>query len=403
MYPEFDSTIFLRDQISAVVDFYRPAAVDPDGGFYHCFRDDGSVCDTIGRHLVSSTRFVYLFATAARILGDTSLVPLVQHGLEYLYSGHYREATGGFLWEIEMAREDGSRSTDDSIVAYGMAFVILAGSAAVKAGIETGHELIRLAWRVLEEDFWEPKYGLYADRRSGDRRDLSPYRGQNANMHLCEACLAAYEAGGDIKFLDRAVTLAEALTRDRTIETDGLIWEHYRADWTVDWDFHRDKPNDLFRPWGYQPGHHVEWSKLLLEIQRYRPAEWIVPRARQLFDAAVRFGWDEKYTGLYYGFAPDRSITADDKYYWVHAEAIGAAALLHEATGAPQYRDWYERLWQYSWDHLVDHRYGGWFRILDRTNAPYSSLKSPPGKTGYHPVGACVTALSVYDSPAPQD
>src|SRR3546814_13519375 len=42
---------------------------------------------------------------------------------------------------------------------------------------------------------------------------VSKYRGQNANMHACEALLAAYEATGAAHFLERAATLAEHMTR----------------------------------------------------------------------------------------------------------------------------------------------------------------------------------------------
>jgi mannose/cellobiose epimerase-like protein (N-acyl-D-glucosamine 2-epimerase family) len=41
----------------------------------------------------------------------------------------------------------------------------------------------------------------------------------------------------------------------------------------------------------------------------------------------------------------------------------------------------------------VDHRYGAWFRILDRKNRKYSDEKSPAGKTDYHTMGACHEVL----------
>ncbi len=381
--------------MASIIDFYRTHAFDPEGGFHHCLRDDGSVCAPGPRHLVSSTRFVYLFSNGVRVLGDDSLRPLVRHALTYLTHRHYRPDTDTFRWELS--------PDDNTAYAYGLAFVLLAGSAAVAAGEEDGRWAIERAVAILERDFWEPDAGLYADERGADGHELAPYRGQNANMHLCEAHIAAAEATGESAYLDRALRIAEAITRRLPATTDGRIWEHYHADWSVDWEFHRDQPDDLFRPWGFQPGHHAEWSKLLLQLNARRPQEWLVPRARELFEIAVSAGWDSEYGGLYYGFAPDGSITSSDKYYWVQTEAIGAAALLHRETGESQYREWYTRLWEYSWQHLIDHRHGGWYRILDRQNRPYSDLKSPPGKAGYHPVGACVAALEAYSPASPQD
>ena len=71
------------------------------------------------------------------------------------------------------------------------------------------------------------------------------------------------------------------------------------------------------------------------------------------------------------------------------------AALLAQRTGEARYWDWYQRLWAYSWAHMVDHRYGAWFRILDADNRKYSDEKSPAGKTDYHTMGACYEVLNV--------
>jgi len=394
-FPDFTSPVFLRSHIEKIVRFYAEHAVDPAGGFFHCFSDDGTVCDTRGRHLVSSTRFVYLFAVASILFQSDEYRWLARHGLSYLEDFHYSPETGGYLWEIEMPRPDRSRSDDETIYAYGIAFVLLAGATATAAGVRGGTETIERAWTILETKFWSTEYRLYADEYTPGEETPAPYRGQNANMHICEACLAAYEATGEDRFLYRAIEIADAVTRRQTGPTGGLIWEHYHADWTPDFDFHRDKPDDLFRPWGFQPGHHAEWSKLLLQIHRFSSEASLVDRARELFEAATTRGWDDQYGGLYYGFAPDGAITSSDKYYWVQAEAIGAAALLYGETGEATYADWYRRLWEYSWTHFIDHRYGGWFRVLDRSGRRREAIKSPPGKTGYHPAGACLTALEV--------
>ena len=53
----------------------------------------------------------------------------------------------------------------------------------------------------------------------------------------------------------------------------------------------------------------------------------------------------------------------------------------------------YDRLWAYSWTHLVDHRHGAWLRILTPDNRAYSDEKSPAGKTDYHTMGACWDVL----------
>jgi mannose/cellobiose epimerase-like protein (N-acyl-D-glucosamine 2-epimerase family) len=158
----------------------------------------------------------------------------------------------------------------------------------------------------------------------------------------------------------------------------------------------------------FQTGHQTEWTKLLLQLDRLcaraglAPDPSRLPRARALFDAAMQLGWDEQHGGLIYGFAPDGAPCDRDKYHWVQAESLAAAAWLAVAldrAGAPAdevalYWRWYERLWAYAWAHFVDHQHGAWFRILAPDNTKLTDEKSPAGKVDYHSMGACYDVLA---------
>ena len=67
--PDFRAPAFLRAHIADVMAFYEGRCVDPSGGFYQFFKDDGSVYDARTRHLVSSTRYVFTQAMGAQHLG----------------------------------------------------------------------------------------------------------------------------------------------------------------------------------------------------------------------------------------------------------------------------------------------------------------------------------------------
>ncbi|MCB1714966.1 MAG: AGE family epimerase/isomerase [Candidatus Competibacteraceae bacterium] len=394
---DFRSADFLKEHIRSIMAFYHPRCVDPAGGFFQNFRDDGSIYDADTRHLVSSTRFVFNYAKAARFFNEPEYLDLARHGVRFLREQHRNPQTGGYAWLLS-----GTQVQDATNHCYGLAFVMLAYACALQAGIDEAGGYLEETWQLLERYFWSPEDGLYSDEISADWQTVSPYRGQNANMHSCEALLAAFETSGDHKYLTRASQLAHnitvrqaAQTSETVITPGGLIWEHYDSNWQVDWNYNKDNPRHLFRPWGFQPGHQTEWTKLLLLLDRYAPADWQVVRAQTLFDAALAQAWDEKYGGICYGFAPDGSVCDGDKYFWVQAETLAAAALLAERTGEARYWDWYQRIWAYAWAHMVDHQYGAWYRILDRQNRKYDELKSPVGKTDYHTMGACYDVLKV--------
>ena len=83
------------------------------------------------------------------------------------------------------------------------------------------------------------------------------YRGQNANMHACEAALWAFEATGQKEpYLSRAKTLANSVVKTlgsltvpqkaRSAKTPqfsekvaGFIWEHYDTEWNINYDYNR--------------------------------------------------------------------------------------------------------------------------------------------------------------------
>ncbi len=418
--PDFRTPEALRAHIAETMAFYHPRCIDPAGGFFHYFKDDGTVYDASHRHLVSSTRFVFNYAMAANEFGaeDAALredyLKAVRHGVAYLRDKHFDAQSGGYAWTIRDGQPE-----DLSQQCYGAAFVLLAYSCALKADIGEARGWMGEVWDLLEQRYWEPQHGLYRDEavidpQSGDWQ-FSGYRGQNANMHMCEAMLAAYEASREQRYLDRALLLATNMTQRQADKAGGLVWEHYDRDWNVDQDFNRDDPRNLFKPWGFQPGHQTEWSKLLLILDGHlrdagRPQDWLVGKARALFDEAVSKSWDEEFGGLVYGFAPialrapgvegreladgETFICDEDKYFWVQAETIATAARLALATGDDAYWQWYDRLWDYAWQHMIDHRYGAWYRILDRQNRKYDDEKSPAGKTDYHTMGAAHDVLA---------
>ena len=413
--PDFRSIDFLRGHIRDTMAFYHPRCIDPAGGFFHYFRDDGNVYDASQRHLVSSTRFVFNYAMAALEFGaeDPGLqreyLAAVRHGLAYLRDRHRHAASGGYVWTLRDGRPE-----DTTQHCYGAAFVLLAYATALKGGVEEARPWLDETWQLLEQRYWDAAAGLYRDEADLDWH-FSDYRGQNANMHMCEAMLAAFEASGERRYLERALLLADHMTRRQAAQSGGLVWEHYDRDWNIDTDYHRDDPRHLFRPWGFQPGHQTEWAKLLLILDghlraRGQALEWLRPKARELFDRAVASAWDEEFGGLVYGFAPEslrkdipgrrlpdgmHFVCDEDKYFWVQAESIATAARLAHSLGEPDYWAWYQRLWNYAWTHMVDHRHGAWYRILDRENRKYSDEKSPAGKTDYHTMGACHDVLAV--------
>lgn len=391
--PNFESPSFLEQHIQSILSFYEPRVFSPQGGFYGCFLDNGDCFDPHSRHLVGSARYVVNYATAYRLYGKAAHLEWAHWGFDYLNKNHKQE-NGAYAWLLEK-----NIVTDSRVLVYGHAFVLLAAASCLQVGILPALIMLSEIFDFLEKYFWDEKIGAYADERDGSLEKLSPYRGQNANMHMCEALLAAWQASGDVRFLDRAERLAKRFTVDLAAQTDGRIWEHYDANWHVDMQFNIDSPNDRYKPWGFQPGHQSEWSKLLLILNAERPDGIWLDRAKALYDQTMKTGWDKEFGGIVYGVAPDGRYCAAEKYFWVQAESFAAAWRLYRATGDETYLRDYRRIWHWSWRHMIDHTNGAWFRVRNRDGSAIDNKKSPLGKTDYHTLGACWDVLSTMNVP----
>ena len=382
------SRSFLQDQIEKIVNFYYPECIDEKlGGYINQFRDDGSIFDDQTKHLVGTCRFVYIFSIAAILTEKSEYKKAARHGVQFLLN-HHRQSKGGYAWILE-----GLKVSDATNHCYGHAFVLLAFATSLKAGIQESAEPLVETFNLMERHFWRQADRLYVDEISSDWSIVDPYRGQNANMHTCEAMIAAFEATGETNYLDRATALAIRVCVDMTQQSDGMIWEHYDKNWDPDWQYNLDDPKNLFRPFGYLVGHWMEWAKLLLILEENNPQEWMLPHAKRLFNAAIEQGWDHNSGGMNYAVSPNGEIIDTDRYYWVLSETVAAAGLLANRTGDSTYTDWYSKSWTWSLENLVDQQYGGWYRVLDNKNQRYNDLKSPASKTDYHPVAACWEVL----------
>ncbi|MEN9383829.1 MAG: hypothetical protein RL323_972, partial [Pseudomonadota bacterium] len=82
--PVFDSRSFLTQHIDTTLRFYERQGFDPDGGFFHYYRDDGSIYNRGHRHLVSATRLVFNWAMAHRHTGRAPYLDWARHALQHL-------------------------------------------------------------------------------------------------------------------------------------------------------------------------------------------------------------------------------------------------------------------------------------------------------------------------------
>ena len=303
-----------------------------------------------------------------------------------LLTRHRDARHGGYFSSFDV---DGPRERDK--LAYGHAFVLLAASSAKCAGHPDADKLLADASEVIDTRFWEQNPGASAEEFHEDWSPFSAYRGQNSNMHLTEALMAAFEATGNRAYLDKAERIADLLLRCNAAAAEWRVPEHFHADWSVDVDY---RGSDVFRPYGYTPGHALEWVRLALQLSALggRKEEWLPDAARRLFAQAVAQGWDFARGGLYYTTEYDGTPRVRDRLWWPHCEGVGAAHFLGAQGGDASAEAWYRRFWDFLARHIIDRREGGWRPQLDERLTPVSGYFV--GKPDlYHALQACLIPL----------
>jgi mannose/cellobiose epimerase-like protein (N-acyl-D-glucosamine 2-epimerase family) len=88
---DFYSKSFLVEHIQSILAFYQPVVMDQSGGYFHNFKDDGTVFNSGFKQLVSSTRIIVNYARSASLLGNEEYKARALHGLNYLEQVHWQE------------------------------------------------------------------------------------------------------------------------------------------------------------------------------------------------------------------------------------------------------------------------------------------------------------------------
>ncbi|MBM6593647.1 AGE family epimerase/isomerase [Microvirga pudoricolor] len=376
---------WLLEQADALFGFFQYDLTHPDGGFVTFDRAGPVASGEPVRQIHNTSRMVHCFSIG-HLLGQPGCEDIVDHGMRYLWESHRDGQHGGYVWSL-----DDAGPKDDTKQAYGHAFVLLAASSAKVVGHPLAEPLLADVTQVLEDRFWEERHGAVAEEFARDWSPLSAYRGQNSNMHLTEALMAAFEATGERLYLERAERIASLVIGRHAAALDGRVAEHFTADWTLDRAY---RGFEVFRPYGLTPGHWLEWSRLLLQLWALggKRHPWMPDMAETLFRRSVDLGWDRVHGGFFYTLDWDDTPSLRHKLWWPLAEGIGAAAFLCEHRPNAFYESWYRRFWHTAAAHFIDRDHGGWHPELTEDLRIGSALFT--GKPDlYHALQACLIPL----------
>lgn len=388
-----------NQEFSALIDFARQSRCEHG---FSTMDATGNADQSAALQLWINCRMTHVFCLAA-LGGDASAREYAQHGIDCLRKFFYDAEFGGFFTTLDYG---GTSVQDDRKAGYAHAFVLLAASSGIQAGIAGAEDVYQLARQVHETHFWEPEHGLVCESWDRTFRHSEEYRGANANMHTLEAALAAWDATADPRWLEKSAAIVSFILA-QAAQIGWRIPEHFDSAWNLLPDFNVDHPADPFRPYGVTPGHGIEWARLALQFwagldrlvgdipQDLRVfADQLPEVAYSLLITALADGWNvDGKPGIVYTTNFDGEPVVHQRMHWTICEGLSATAAF--ATYAEQVGDfeklaqmehWFTTFCEYAQKYLIEDP-GRWIHELDRDNRP--SAITWPGKPDiYHAVQA---------------
>lgn len=271
---------------------------------------------------------------------------------------------------------------------YEHAFVILAASSGILADCPGAEALLQEALLIFDRYFWQEEEGLACDTWNREFSLLDPYRGINSNMHTVEAFLAVADVTGRETYRERAGRIIRQVCQWAE-ENEWRLPEHFTQDWLPDYEYHRECPEDPFKPYGATPGHGIEWARLILQwALSSQPQEDFISKAEKLYERAIGDGWyGDGKVGIVYTTDWKGKPIVRDRMHWTLAEAINTAAVLYRVTGKKIYADQYGAFLSYLDQWVLDRNHGSWLSQLDENNQVKDTVW--PGKPDiYHALQA---------------
>lgn len=296
---------------SVLIPAWTGRAVRPGhAGFVERFDPADPACDPgpIRTTLVTA-RLTYVFSHAHLLDPQGNALAAARHGFAFLRDVCREGGEGRFLHSV---REDGT-PVDARTDLYDLAFVLFAMAWYYRATRDD--QALAIADEVIgfiEREMAHPQGGF-----AEDTLGTLPRR-QNPHMHLLEAFHALAEATGEQRWLDHANAIVR-LAREHLVDTEtGTLGEYFTDGW---------QPASGAAGMICEPGHHFEWTWLLLHHWRLTGDNEARDLAGTLYDFAIRYGLDDGTAGPLAAFDVfDRAgtVTASTKLLWPQTEAIKA-------------------------------------------------------------------------------
>lgn len=344
------------------------------GGFYGRIDGNEKAYPNEDKGGILNARILWTYSSAYRIYKDTAYLRLATRARDYIMAHFIDKQYGGAYRSVNAKGEPSDTRKQvytQTFFIYGMAEYYRA--TGDKEALKTAKDIFETFEKYALDKESNGYFEVFTRewQRSHDlligETTVNDEKTMNTHLHLMEAYTNLYRVWPDKRMADRLKNLVEIFL-DNIIDkqTSHLIC------------FMDRKWKSTSRIDSY--GHDIEASWLLYEAASLLGDADLLTRVKQvsikIADAASE------------GLQPDGSLVyekdlstghmATERSWWPQSEAIVGFLNAFEVTGNEKYLDRSVNCWNYTKQHLVDNKNGGWF-----SGASESGVVSHGDKAGF--------------------
>jgi mannobiose 2-epimerase len=385
----------LKSEVSAnltknLLSYWSDRMVDNvNGGFYGRIDGNDKVAPNEDRGGILNARILWTYSSAYRIMKDTAYLRLATRAKEYIMAHFIDKEYGGAYRSVNAKGEP----SDTRKQVYTMTFFIYgmaeySRATGDKEALKTAQDIFETFekyaldresngyFEVFSRDWKRTRDRLIGETTINDEKTM------NTHLHLMESYANLYRVWPDKRMAERLKNLVEIFL-DKIIDkkTSHLIC-------FMDRNWSSTSKIDSY-------GHDIEASWLLYEAANLLKDPILLARVKE---ASIKIA-DAASEGL----QPDGSLVyekdlstghvASERSYWVQSETIVGYLNAFELTGNRKYLDNAINCWNYTKNHLVDNKAGGWFSSVSESGVAGRGDKGGFWICPYHNGRMCMEVI----------
>ena len=373
-----------------IMPYWSTRMVDyKNGGFFGRIDANDKVYPAEDKGGILNARILWTYSSAYRILGDTAYLRLATRSKDYILKHFIDKQYGGAYRTVKSNGEP----SDTRKQVYTQSFFIYGLSEYYRAtgdveALESAMALFELFEKYAADKVSNGYFEVFTrewkrsrDQLIGESSEIDE-KTMNTHLHIMEAYTSLYRVWPDKRMKDCLRNMVE-LFLDRIIDprTSHLIC-------FMDRSWKRTSETDSY-------GHDIEASWLLYEaaglLQDSVMLERVKKTSIKIADAASE-GLQNDGSLIY-----EKNLTTGhentERSWWAQSETIIGYLNAYEITGDEKYLDKSLKCWDYTKNHFIDRRTGGWFSSVSEEGIPGRGDKGGFWVCPYHNGRMCMEII----------